>query len=251
MEKSIRLGPDNPTVWRDYKLALFATKQYDRLLDAIQKNSRTPGGNILIPSDGPDRIRAIVAKGDKAGARAVIDEATRPLPGQAAGGPQQRTRADFEMALCCMEKDLPGYLKWAGQFPDQFRFELAFLNGKFSDAAQTTETGSNPLMVHSLIYLPARQAGDQKLADQEWPKLLDALDKHDRFTREMGAMLAGRQPVNQVRLRRLPIDSMDKRVLLVVAARRFPDQAKDLLLLARKLDFLADGTSLCLAKVME
>ena len=67
----------------------------------------------------------------------------------------------------------------------------------------------------------------------------------------MGAMLAGRQPVNQERLRKLPIDPLDKRVLLVVVARRFPDQAKDLLPLARKLDIFADGTSLCLAKVME
>jgi hypothetical protein len=43
----------------------------------------------------------------------------------------------------------------------------------------------------------------------------------------------------------------DKRVLLVVAAKRFPDHAKDLLPLARRLDFYADVTSLCLAKVMD
>ncbi len=251
MQKANRMAPENPMIWRDYKLALFATKQYGRLLEDIQKNSRTPGGNFLIPSDGPDRIRALVAKGDKAGARTVIDEVIRPLPGQAVGAPQQKARADLEMALCCQQKDLPGYLKWASQNPDQFRFELAFLNGKFSDAAQAAETGSNPLVSRGLLYLAARQAGDQKLADQEWPKFLDALDKHDRYAREMGAMLAGRQPVNKDRLRRLPIDSLDKRVLLVVFVKRFPDQTQDLLPLARKLDFFADGTSLCLAKVME
>jgi hypothetical protein len=52
-------------------------------------------------------------------------------------------------------------------------------------------------------------------------------------------------------LRGLMIDVRNKRVLVAVAARRFPDKAKELLALARVLDFHRDVTSLCLRKVLD
>jgi hypothetical protein len=125
------------------------------------------------------------------------------------------------------------------------------LNGKLSDAAQAGDQRSAGLVDHALIYLAAHKAGDQKLADQEWTKLLNALDKEDRYTRELSATLAGRRPLDANRLKKLPIDPLNKRVLLLVVVRRFPDQAKNLLPLARKLDFLADATSLCLTKISD
>lgn len=64
-------------------------------------------------------------------------------------------------------------------------------------------------------------------------------------------MLDGRKPPDLDRLRRLPIDARQKRVFAAVLARRFPDQAKDLLTLARSLDFYRDPVSLCLRKVLE
>jgi hypothetical protein len=49
----------------------------------------------------------------------------------------------------------------------------------------------------------------------------------------------------------MPIDPKQKRVLLAVVARRQPEQAKDVLELARKLDYQRDVTSLCLRQVLE
>jgi hypothetical protein len=52
-------------------------------------------------------------------------------------------------------------------------------------------------------------------------------------------------------VRRLTIEPSLKRVLLVVVARRQPDQAKELLALARSLDFQRDATSLILRKMLK
>ncbi len=103
----------------------------------------------------------------------------------------------------------------------------------------------------ALLYLAALKGGDQKRADQIWSQLMASLDKSDRYSRQLSAMLTGRQPVSLPVLRRLPMHALHKRVLLVVAAKRFPDLSKDLISLARQLDFYADATSLCLAKVMD
>ena len=155
------------------------------------------------------------------------------------------------MVLCNQEKDVPRYLKWAAQVPEQSRFTVPFLNGKLSEAGQAVDKPSTGIVDHALIYVAANKAGDPKLADQEWSKLLNALDKEDRYSRELGATLAGRRPLDVNRLKKLPIEPLNKRVLLLVVTRRFHDQAKDLLPLARKLDFVADATSLCLTKISD
>ena len=247
LEKAVSLAPDHPSVWQEFKLALIASKQYDRLLEEIKKRSQA--GNFAIPSDRTDLIFALAAKGDKAGARAAVEEAISSFAGQ--NPQQQKRRAELEMVLCNQEKNVSGYLKWAAQVPDQSRFTLAFLNGKLSEAAQAGDKASTGLVDHALLYLAARKAGDQKLADQEWTKLLNALDKEDRYGREFSATLAGRRPLDVNRVKKLPIEPSNKRVLLLVVARRFPDRAKELLPLARKLDFVADATSLCLTKISD
>jgi tetratricopeptide (TPR) repeat protein len=247
MEKSSRMAPENPQVWQDFKLSLLASRQYDRLLQELEKQPKT-GANHL--ANDADRIRALAGKGDKVAARAVIDEATRLSPGPEAAPYVQMMRAFLEMTWCCQEKDAAGYLKWAAQFPEQTRFESALLKGDL-EAASKVETEYYRTIGPALLYLAALKAGDQKRADQIWSQLMASLDKSDRYSRQLSAMLTGRQPVTLPALRRLPMHALHKRVLLVVAAKRFPDLSKDLISLARQLDFYADATSLCLAKVMD
>jgi hypothetical protein len=52
-------------------------------------------------------------------------------------------------------------------------------------------------------------------------------------------------------LRRLAMEPRNKRVVVAVIAKRFPEHCKELLTLARKLDYQRDPTSLCLRKVLE
>jgi hypothetical protein len=49
----------------------------------------------------------------------------------------------------------------------------------------------------------------------------------------------------------LTIEPRTKRVYLAVLAQRFPDQAKEILALARTLDFHRDAISLCLRQVLK
>ena len=72
------------------------------------------------------------------------------------------------------------------------------------------------------------------------------LEKSNRYDRQLADVLAGRTPLNVETLLRLPLDPNEKRVLLRVAAQRYPANAKALLSLAEQLDFQHDVTSLCL-----
>ena len=106
-------------------------------------------------------------------------------------------------------------------------------------------------MQHALLYLAATKAGDKKVAGEQWSLLLAKLGKEHGALRQLGEVLAGKQPPKTDRLRRMAILPEQKRVLLVVVARRFPEMAKELLPLARQLDFEPDAVSLCLRKLRD
>ena len=71
----------------------------------------------------------------------------------------------------------------------------------------------------------------------------------------LGKMLAGAVPMKPAELQEMLIDPDEKRVLLLVVAQRFPDSSKEILPLARKLDFhhdehrLPEGSTLRLRPV--
>jgi hypothetical protein len=158
----------------------------------------------------------------------------------------------MEMDLCCASGDLAGYLKLAQKAPGLPSFEAALLQDKLEDAAQAARTQPHDAVNQpALLYLAAREEKNQKLADEQWQQLLISLGQSSRRHRQLGEMLAGKRPLDGNLVRRLPIDPRQKRVLLVVVARRHPDQARELLPLARSLDFQRDATSLYLRKVLK
>ncbi|HLN28323.1 MAG TPA: hypothetical protein VK395_11310 [Gemmataceae bacterium] len=89
------------------------------------------------------------------------------------------------------------------------------------------------------------------IADEQWQALLKDLGQAGGHERLLGDMLAGRKPAKADLIRRLHIEPEKKRVLLVVASKRLPESAKELVQLARALDFSPDPTSLCLRKILE
>jgi hypothetical protein len=159
----------------------------------------------------------------------------------------------LEMVLCCHDNDVAGFLKLAAQIPDYRTFEPALLQGKLQEAAGAVERTNDDqaMSQYALLYLAALKAGNPKLAEEQWQPLLACLERGSRYPRQLGAMLAGRQPLNTDLIRRLPIEPRQKRVLLAVVAKRHPDQGKELLQLARSLNFYLDGTSLCLRQVLD
>jgi hypothetical protein len=89
------------------------------------------------------------------------------------------------------------------------------------------------------------------LAEEQLQLLQSACAKGGRFGRRLGEVLAGRLPADAALVRRWPVEPGVKRVVVAAAAKRHPEQAKDLLALARQLNFQRDPTALCLNKVLE
>ena len=155
------------------------------------------------------------------------------------------------MTLCLNANNVAGYLAQAASagLPP---FEPALLQGKLEEAASKAEDQdeTKTRIRRCLLYLAARKNGKAALAEQQWPLLLADLAKSSRYERQLGDMLAGRTPLNVEFLLRLPLEPNEKRVLLMVAAERYPKEAKTLRNLAQKLDFQHDVTSLCLRHVV-
>jgi tetratricopeptide (TPR) repeat protein len=247
-EKAVKLAPYNPIVQGGYRQALLASHQYDRLLDELREQGHLAGQQLpaLV-----EQIRVYAAKGDQAKARAILEETMRSLRGPQFGPDRAQVQAHLEMLIDYGARDVAGFLKLAPQLPDVPPFQLALLRGNLAEAAgRIKDKADDAGTQHALLYLAALKAGDQKLADQQEQALVTALGKGRPPWRQMGRILSGRQKLDSNQVRRLPIEPEQKRVLVAVLARRYPDSAQNLLPLARKLDFAADLTSLCLRKVL-
>ena len=155
-------------------------------------------------------------------------------------------KRSLEMVLYSSEGDLAAYLQTAGDLPS---FDTSVLRGKLKEAADMVKPddpeSSNS---HGLVYLAAVRAGDQELAQTQWNALLSDLKKGNRDQKQFAKLLAGTKPLTDRAAQRAPIDPSSKRVLLTVLAQRFPDHAKELLPLAKRLNFQRDAISLCLNK---
>jgi len=249
LEKAQKLAPSNSFVWKNYQSALTAAGQYDRLLQEIDRRPGTAADQLqrLI-----DKLHVHAARGDKAKAQPIIQAAVAAIPAGSPPQMRQLAKVIMDQVYCSGTGDVAGYLALSGQVPGAPTFEPAFLRGQLKDAANLVadQQGEDKIRIeHGLLYLAARQAGDQKLADQQWKLLLAALAKGSRHERQLREMLAGGKPMTADALRSLPIDPRVKRVLLLVAARRQPDLEQELVPLAQKLNYQGDAISLCSVKL--
>ena len=87
-------------------------------------------------------------------------------------------------------------------------------------------------------------------ARQQWQAFVTALNKGNRTLRRLGKLLSSPSPPSGPTLVHLAIEPDQKRVFLAAIGKRFPETAKEVLPLARKLDFEPDAVSLCLDKVL-
>jgi tetratricopeptide (TPR) repeat protein len=231
-----------------YREALMAAGRYDQLLVDLQTGPVSMEGRFVVRAE---RIRALAAKGDKEKARAAAQEMVQEFASQ---GDVRQVREALqkiaEVSICCAANDSAGFLKAMGY---ERTFETVFLEGKYADAAAFVGKGKNDsdMNQHGLLYLGLMKAGDQKAAQEQWQPFLDALQKEGRRGRQCADVLAGKRPVDMDHLRRLALEPRNKRVVLAVIAKRYPEQSKELLTLARKLDYHRDATSLCLQRVLE
>ena len=189
-----------------------------------------------------ERLKVYARKGDKKNTQATIQEILQ-LMGPSANAQQRRSVQNaLESTVCCCNGDVPGYLKLASEFSNGLDLHSAILQGKLSVAAglaANQKDDASQLNPHALLHLAALKAGDKKIADEQWQALLKDLAQAGGHERLLGDMLAGRKPAKADLIRRLHIEPEKKRVLLVVASKRLPESAKELVQLALRLGLLA------------
>jgi tetratricopeptide (TPR) repeat protein len=246
--EAVALAPDNPTIKQGQRQALLAARKYDQLLEQIRVEQQQPGqkAQALV-----QQLQIYALKGDKVQAQATLVEALRSLADPKTPSFYQEMEAELGAYLCYAQNDAARYLELAPHLSEQSRFEVALLRGNLREAAGLVNEQEEALTQHALLYLAASKAGEAKLAEEQWPLLLAALDKERGPQHQLDDMLAGRRPLDVDQVLRLRIEPLRKRVLLAVAAQRDPKKAKELLTLARQLDYAPDATSLCLRKLLE
>jgi hypothetical protein len=246
-EKAIGLVRGHVQFEMIHRQALLAAKKYDTLLQQLEFLKLRPEWRLHALQE---QIMAYELKGDKSKVGTAINEARIATQGDAHF--HESFEAGLTSMLCCCRNDVQGFLKVAPRLSDQARLQQALLRGEIKQAAGLvaveTEAAASQ---YGLLYLAALQNKDQELAQSQWGLLLAALKREDNPSRELATILEGKSPVDAGKLRRLAIEPGRKRVLLAVAAKRFPRTSKDLLPLARSLDFSPDATSLCLRKILD
>jgi tetratricopeptide (TPR) repeat protein len=247
--RAAEMAPGSVPIADGYRRSLLAAGEYDKLLEQLRQQQARPGQKLeaLV-----EMVRVHAIKGDEAEARAAIAQALGVVGPNNDPAARQGLEANLEVVLCCARGDTAGFLERAPQVPGLSHFEPAVLRGNLREAAgQVDEAGDRALVQRAVLYLAALKAGDGTLADEQWPLLLAGLDKAHGPLAQLGEVLAGRAKPDVARLRRLSIQPEQKRALLAVVARRYPETAKELLPLARKLDFSPDPFSLCLRKLLD
>ena len=135
--------------------------------------------------------------------------------------------------------------------PEGPSFYVDFLRGELESAAKKIDSIVHDLEIaqRGLVYLAARKKKLDKLADQQWNLLLKAMEAGDRDTRRAATILKANNEDEAEKLLTLRTSIEAKRIILLVAAVKFPEQADRLSALARKLDFEGDPTALCIKMV--
>jgi hypothetical protein len=178
----------------------------------------------------------------------------------------QQMMAQFRLIndqlLATIKRDRAKYLEISSQLTAKDLFVDNLLRGNHKAAANAIER-TKPLPINSarsweeeatrfgLLYLAGLKAKDAAFADTQWKQFTETLARGDRDGRYFAAVAEGKQPFDMQRARIATINPSLKRVVLFALARKFPDHAKELELLARKLDFERDDVSLCLRYVTE
>jgi tetratricopeptide (TPR) repeat protein len=241
-EKALPRLAEKATARPFYYDALLAKGDYDRLLSVLQTDAQL---SVWKQKALTDMAWVHAVRGDKEKARKALAQAIQAYPEQLRPSTQQT----LEGWLCCWENDVAGFLKKASSQVN-LSFEVAFLQGDLKKAAELAGRAQHDAGIHhGLLYLAAQRSRDKELADSQWGALLAGLKKGGRDERAFAELLTRGKLETTPSYRRLAVEPRSKRVLLAVLAQRYQEQAREVLPLARKLDFQHDAVSLCLRKV--
>ena len=259
--KAHELIPTDPGIQQRYINALLAAGKWPDLLKAT-----APRPGVETPIYLQARLTAFVATGENGAAEGEIARVSTPrVMGQMTPAGQElinQLRLSFEILLAEARRDRTKYLELSAKMTAKDLFTDNILRGNHKGAAAAIAP-NRPVPVNSardweqeatrvgLLYLAGLKAKDAEFADSQWKRFAESLGRGDRDARYFAAVVSGKQPLDLSRAKTANLQPTLKRVVLAALARKFPEQAKELDPLAKKLDFERDDVSLCLRYVTE
>src|SRR5262245_1897629 len=256
--KARELNPSDLLYQKRHLLALMAAEKWADLLKATTPQ-RSADTTLFLR----ERLAAFVATGEHGAADGEIGRDLAPIgPGRmnlVDAQERAQRRLERELVLAAVKRDRAKYLELAGKVTEKDPFAERVLRGNYK-AAGKAET---PAVVNTardweqeatragLLYLAGLKAKDAPFAEEQWKRFTAALGRGDREARLCAALSEGKQPFDVARAKSATIAPTIKRVVLAALARKYPEHAKELDALSKKLDFERDDVSLCLRYVTE
>lgn len=260
MTKARELAPLDVSFRKRYLDSLVAAGKHAELLKASTSNDPTEIGLYF-----RYRLAAYVAMGELGAIEAEINRAAIP-PGSRASSPAfaqaaAQYRVELEMVLAEVRGDRAQYLELANRSTNKEDFVVHLLRGEHLKSAAANAKTEKVISVardwevnatrSGLLYLAGLKAKDAPFAETHWKAFAESLNKGDRAGRMLGAIADGKQAFDWEKVKDSSINPSTKRIVLAAFAKKFPQNAKELGELAKKLDFDRDEYSLCLRYVME
>jgi tetratricopeptide (TPR) repeat protein len=252
--KARDLAPADPVSQQRYVNAILAAGKWPELLKATEPRP----GNVGGPGFFHARLTALVATGENGAAEAEITRASTPqFVGQltpSAAKMAAELRITFEMILAAVKRDRAKYLELSARLSIKDQFVDNFLRGNYKAAAvdsvksavtKSARDWEQEATRAGLLYLAGVKTKDAAFADAVWKQFGEALARGDKDARGYAAFVNGKA-LDPVWAKSSTIQPSLKRVVLAALARKFPEHAKELDPLAKKLDFERDDVSLCL-----
>ncbi len=250
LDKALAIRPNEVSFRATQIDALFANREYDRILQMPDG----PAGQ----SFSFEKFRAAVLKKD-VGAIAVQKQAIlsgfqRLQSGQMANV-NSTLVARIQKMLDALQAAAEGkanvFIVNQSETPEGPSFYVDFLRGELESAAKKIDPIAPDLEIaqRGLVYLAARKKKLDKLANEQWDLMLKAMEAGDRDTRRAATIFKTNNEDEAEKLLTLRTSIEAKRIILLVAAVKFPEQADVFLALASKLDFEGDPTALCIKMV--
>jgi len=260
MTKARELAPLEMSFRKRHLDALLAAGKHAELLKVATSNSPLESGLYF-----RYRLAALNAVGEKGAVEGEINRAAVP-PGSRASSPAfaqeaAQYRIELERILAEVQGDRAKYLDLANRSTYKDEFIVYILRRDHLRAAAAIAKTEKVISIardwevtatrSGLLFLAGLKAQNGPFAETHWKNMVEALNKGDRAGRWLGAVADGKQAFDWEKVKDSSLNPSTKRVVLAAFAKKFPQHAKDLEALAKKLDFERDAYSLCLRFAME
>mgnify|MGYP000867444687 CR=1 FL=1 len=228
--RAMELNPDDPAVSQNLRHALIANNDIDGLLQHPAMSARYEDMEV---DEVADKVYAYAAKGDAAGAAAVVSQAGDAW-GLAANDP---LRSILLAMRASVAEDWEEFARLANS-PDQ-RFYVALRAHDFASAARlASECDQKPgeWSTTMALALAAADAGDAAVVAESLEKAVQSMASGGWEERQCAEWLRGGSPPTVEQFRMFPMDAPSKCTMAAALGVKFPQVRPQFFAFARSLN---------------